>query len=224
MAAATSFLGGATVAASSLSASASLSSTASLSQSAATVSVAAPRCASLAVRCDQRAPETADVSRRGFSMAAVALLMAPAMAAFPARALLEADDDDDLLERMKRERKEKIELRESRGTYKTEEADIQAAVYGLSKVGAALEAGNSSAAAAELTAGWVGKADAAIAKISRSDAEKSLAAAFQSAIAALQSAAGASDVKGAKKAFLAAASALESWAKTAALDGELLGL
>ncbi|CAI5969544.1 unnamed protein product [Closterium sp. NIES-65] len=223
MAAATSSLG-ATFAVSSLSASSSLASAAPLSQSTATVSVAAPRCASLAVHCEQRTPETADVSRRGFSMAAVALLIAPAMAASPAHALLEADDDTDLLERMKRERKEKIELRESRGTYKAEEADIQAAVYGLSKVGAALEAGNSSAAAAELSAGWVAKADAAISKISRSDAEKSLAADFQSAIAALQSAAGASDVKGAKKAFLAAASALESWAKTAALDGELLGL
>eukprot|EP00475_Leptophrys_vorax_P040622 TRINITY_DN75623_c0_g1_i1.p1 TRINITY_DN75623_c0_g1~~TRINITY_DN75623_c0_g1_i1.p1 ORF type:complete len:251 (+),score=18.09 TRINITY_DN75623_c0_g1_i1:80-754(+) len=213
------------VSATALASSASISSTASVSQS--RIACAAPRLPTLAVRCEQSTTEAVDVSRRGFSMAAAALVLGavtPAVIPAPAVALLDADDDAELLERIKRERKEKIELRESRGSYKNEEADIQAAVYGLSKVGQALEAGDLSGASAALGSGWLAKADAAIAKISVSDGEKDLAAVFQSSTGAITSAVSASDIVGAKRAFLASALALEGWAKQAGLAGELKGL
>eukprot|EP00850_Spirogloea_muscicola_P000402 SM000001S04804 [mRNA] locus=s1:2261449:2268312:- [translate_table: standard] len=162
------------------------------------------------------------------ALAAAAAAAAALLAAGRAGAILEADDDEDLLERIKGERRGKIAKRQTLGEYKSEAASVQKAVYKLSRTGQALDEADYGTASrvlgASLDADWVAELRAALAKVTSNDEEQKQAEEISSALGALQTAVLKDDVEGACSAFLASAGALEKWSSLTGLNLELQGL
>eukprot|EP00897_Mesotaenium_endlicherianum_P009565 jgi/Mesen1/8637/ME000500S08111 len=165
----------------------------------------------------------AQVSRRSFFAAAAAV--SPILFASRALAILEADDDDALLEKVKKGRKDKIQRRTNLGSYKGDAAAIQKAVYKLSKTGKAIDDGDFASATNLLSnTEWLDEVKSALTNVTSGDAEQSAASDFTSAIGSLQAAVLKDDVEKAKSAFVSSASALETIVQLTGLTEEILGL
>ncbi|KAI4344146.1 hypothetical protein L6164_011410 [Bauhinia variegata] len=143
-------------------------------------------------------------------------------------AILEADDDVELLEKVKRDRKKRLEKQGVISSSSKETGYLQDLVYKLGKVGQAIENNDLSAAGSVLGGStdvdWVQKANAAFNKLSSSPEEKTAVETFNSSIASLISSVAKNDVDSSKVAFVSSASAFEKWTTLTGLVGQLKGL
>ncbi|XP_022866147.1 thylakoid lumenal 16.5 kDa protein, chloroplastic-like [Olea europaea var. sylvestris] len=143
-------------------------------------------------------------------------------------AILEADDDEELLEKVKRDRKKRIERQGVIKSSTKETAYLQDLVYKLSKVGQAIENKDLSAASSVLGPStdteWVSKINSAFNKLSSSPEEKTEVDNFNSSLSSLISSVSGKDIEASKKAFVASASALEKWTVLTGLNEQLKGL
>ncbi|GER51617.1 thylakoid lumenal 16.5 kDa protein, partial [Striga asiatica] len=143
-------------------------------------------------------------------------------------AILEADDDEELLEKVKKDRKKRLEKQGVIGSSTTETAYLQDLVYKLSETGQALETNDLSAAYSVLGSSkdteWVQRANSALNKLSSSNEEKTEVDAFNSSLVSLISSVSGNDIEGSKVAFVSCASALEKWTVLSGLVEQLKGL
>ncbi|KAK2966219.1 hypothetical protein RJ640_010036 [Escallonia rubra] len=164
-------------------------------------------------------------------------------------AILEADDDLELLEKVKKDRKKRIEkqgvisssnketgkanresspLRAIVGNVSLPCSYLQDVIYKLSEVGQAIENNDLPAASSVLgqttDTEWIKKANAALTKLSSSSEEKTEADAFYSSLSSLISSVIQKDIEASKVAFVASASAFEKWTNITGLVGQLKGL
>nr|XP_019703049.1 thylakoid lumenal 16.5 kDa protein, chloroplastic isoform X2 [Elaeis guineensis] len=123
-----------------------------------------------------RAPPPVPLSRRhglsvGFTALSLSLLGNPSRAA-----ILEAEDDEELLEKVKKDRKKRLQRQGVISSSDKETGYLQELVYKLSKVGQAIENNNLSAASSVLgpsaNADWVQNVNTAFTKLSSSPEEK----------------------------------------------------
>ncbi|KAG6424177.1 hypothetical protein SASPL_114590 [Salvia splendens] len=132
-------------------------------------------------------------------------------------AILEADEDDELMEKVKRDRKKRLEISSST----QEKAYLQDVVYKLSKIGQAIEKED----LAEANSVIVSAKDTEwLQKLSSSEEEKTEADLFQLSMASLISSISEKDEEGSKIAFVASATAFEKWTTLSGLAGQLKGL
>ncbi|KAG4930149.1 Thylakoid lumenal 16 protein, chloroplastic [Glycine soja] len=133
-------------------------------------------------------------------------------------AILDADDDEELLEKVKRDRKKRLER----------QGYLQDLVYKLSEVGKAIENNDLATAASVFGSGtdtdWVQNANIALDKLSASPEEKTVVDTFNSSLASLISSVAANDVESSKLAFVSSASAFEEWSSLTGLVVQLKGL
>ncbi|GAB4832849.1 hypothetical protein Ancab_006864 [Ancistrocladus abbreviatus] len=171
------------------------------------------------------------LTKRGFSLslATAFLLSLSGRGGFEVNAaILEADDDEELLERVKKDRKKRIERQGFINSSKQETAYLQDLVYKLSKVGQAIE--NNDLTTASLVLGqssktdWIQKANTAFTKLSSSPEEKAEVDMFNTSIAKLIASVVKKDVDSSKIAFVASASAFEKWTALTGLVEQLKGL
>eukprot|EP00250_Pteridium_aquilinum_P011788 c20303_g1_i1 orf=211-864(+) len=145
-----------------------------------------------------------------------------------ALALLEADDDEQLLEKVKEDRKKKIKRRGEINSFKEETASLQAAIYQLSKAGQALDGNDFSGASKALgespSEGWIVNVEKALSKVSSSAEEQDEAKLFSSSLASLQTAVSKQDLDTSKSAFVKSAGALEKWSFLTGFSEQLKGL
>ncbi|CAA7400198.1 unnamed protein product [Spirodela intermedia] len=143
-------------------------------------------------------------------------------------AILEADDDIELLEKVKKDRKKRLERQGVISSSSRETGYLQELVYKLSKVGQAIDGNDLSAAGTILgpnaNADWMKNANAAFAKLSSSSEEKNEVHAFNSSLASLITSVAKMDAESSKEAFVTSANALEKWVTLAGLVGEISGL
>ncbi|KAF7806402.1 Thylakoid lumenal 16.5 kDa protein, chloroplastic [Senna tora] len=143
-------------------------------------------------------------------------------------AILEADDDEELLEKVKRDRKKRLEKQGVINSSTKETGYLQEVVYNLSKVGQAIENNDLSTAGSVLggstNTDWVQKANIAFDKLSSSPEEKTEVDSFNSSLASLISSVAGNDVESSKLAFVSSASAFEKWTSLTGLVVKLKGL
>ncbi|KAI4377152.1 hypothetical protein MLD38_014832 [Melastoma candidum] len=143
-------------------------------------------------------------------------------------AVLEAEDDLELLEKVKKDRKRRLERQGIIKSSDKEKGYLQYLVYKLSEVGQAIDRDDLAVAGSVLgpstESEWVRNANAAFAKLSSSPEEKTEADTFNSALASLITSVTKKDVQSSKVAFVSSASALERWTKLTGLANELKGL
>ncbi|CAN4094594.1 unnamed protein product [Withania somnifera] len=143
-------------------------------------------------------------------------------------AILEADEDDELMEKVKRDRKKRLERQGIINSSSKEKGYLQDLVYKLSKVGQAIVNNDLSAASSVIgqttDADWVQKVNSAFNKFSGSDEEKTEVDSFNSSLSSLVSSVSKNDIEGSKTAFVASASAFEKWSTLTGFIEELKGL
>ncbi|XP_028753922.1 thylakoid lumenal 16.5 kDa protein, chloroplastic [Neltuma alba] len=143
-------------------------------------------------------------------------------------AILEADDDEELLEKVKRDRKKRLERQGVISSSKKETEYLQDLVYNLSRVGQAIENDDLATAGSVLggstSTDWVQKANIAFNKLSSSPEEKDEVDIFNSSLASLISSVAKKDVESSKIAFVSSASAFEKWTSLTGLFAQLKGL
>ncbi|KAM7511513.1 hypothetical protein LguiB_010388 [Lonicera macranthoides] len=143
-------------------------------------------------------------------------------------AILEADDDVELLEKVKMDRKKRLEKQGVISSSNKEKAYLQDLIYKLSKVGQAIENNDLSAAGSvlgqSLDTDWVQKANSALTKLSSSPEEKTEVDTFNSSLSSLISSVIQKDIEASKIAFVSSASAIEKWTISTGLVGQLKGL
>ncbi|KAM6553410.1 hypothetical protein CsatB_014172 [Cannabis sativa] len=143
-------------------------------------------------------------------------------------AILEADDDEELLERVKKDRKKRIERQGVLSSSNKETGYLQDVVYKLSKVGQAIDNNDLSAASSVLggstNSDWVKNANVAFTKLSSGPEEKNEVDTFNSSLSSLISSVTQNDVKSSKIAFVDSASAFEKWTNLTGLVSQLKGL
>ncbi|KAK6151767.1 hypothetical protein DH2020_014402 [Rehmannia glutinosa] len=199
-------------------------------------------------------PSSIVISRRSISLTTFLFSTLAAYKGFSDKAnaaILEAEDDEELLEKVKRDRKKRLE---KQGVIKsaanetdvldieitehvTANASIKAVdlsylqdlVYKLSKIGQAIEKNDLSAASSVLGSSskdteWVQKVNSALNKLSSSEEEKTEADAFNSSLASLISSVAGNDIEASKVAFVASATAFEKWTTLSGLVEQLKGL
>ncbi|XP_038974535.1 thylakoid lumenal 16.5 kDa protein, chloroplastic [Phoenix dactylifera] len=175
-----------------------------------------------------KAPPPVPLSRRhGLSVGLTALTLS--VLANPSRAaILEADDDEELLERVKKDRKKRLQRQGVISSSDKETGYLQELIYKLSKVGQAIENNNLSAASSVLgpsaNADWLQNVNTAFTKLSSSPEEKIEVDTFNSSLASLFSSVGKRDIESSKLAFVSSATALEKWIGLTGLVGQLKGL
>ncbi|CAN6162796.1 unnamed protein product [Urochloa humidicola] len=181
---------------------------------------------------DRREATAAAVGRRsGLAscvLAALAASFSPLAADRPARALvLEEDDDIELLERVKEDRKKRLEKQGIISSSGTETGYLQDVIYKLSKVGQAIDKDDLPAASSVLGPNsdvqWVQNANAAFSKFSSSPEERSMVDSFNASLASLFTSVNKLDTESSKSAFVSSATALEKWIALAGLSGQLKG-
>ncbi|KAF0932685.1 hypothetical protein E2562_011982 [Oryza meyeriana var. granulata] len=142
-------------------------------------------------------------------------------------AVLEADDDIELLERVKEDRKKRLQKQGIISSSGTETGYLQDLIYKLSKVGQAIDKNDLPAASSVLgpnsDAQWVQNINAAFTKFSSSPEEKNMVDSFNSSLASLITSVNKSDVDSSKSAFVSSATSLEKWIALAGLSGQLKG-
>ncbi|XP_020099333.1 thylakoid lumenal 16.5 kDa protein, chloroplastic isoform X3 [Ananas comosus] len=143
-------------------------------------------------------------------------------------AILEADDDEQLLERVKQDRKIRLQRQGVISSSGEETGYLQELVYKLSKVGQAIENDDLPAASSVLgpnaDAEWVQQVNTAFMKLSSSPEEKVEVETFNSSLASLFTSVGKRDVESSKMAFVSSAAALEKWIGLTGLVSQLKGL
>ncbi|OVA11530.1 hypothetical protein BVC80_1019g9 [Macleaya cordata] len=143
-------------------------------------------------------------------------------------AILEADDDVELLEKVKKDRKKRLEKQGVISSSNNETEYLQELVYKLSKVGQAIDNNDLSAAGSVLgpntDSDWVQKVNQALNKLSSNADEMTEVDAFNSSLATLISSVTRNDIKSSKIAFVSSAIALEKWTALTGLVGQLKGL
>ncbi|KAI5320610.1 hypothetical protein L3X38_040318 [Prunus dulcis] len=143
-------------------------------------------------------------------------------------AILEADDDEELLEKVKRDRKKRLERQGVISSAKKETGYLQELVYRLSKAGQAIESNDlptaSSVLGASTDTDWVQKANIALNKLSSSPEEKTEVDTFNSSLASLISSVTRNDIDSSKLAFVSSANAIEKWTSLTGLIDQLKGL
>ncbi|KAJ0265065.1 Thylakoid lumenal 16.5 kDa protein [Hirschfeldia incana] len=143
-------------------------------------------------------------------------------------AILEADDDEELLEKVKQDRKKRIERQAVLNSAVKEKGYLQDLVYNLSKVGQAIENNDLPAAGLVLGNGsdteWVKTANLAFTKLSASPEENTEVETFNSSLASLVTSVNKNDLESSKLAFVSSASALEKWSSLTGLLGQLKGI
>ncbi|KAL4654107.1 thylakoid lumenal 16.5 kDa protein, chloroplastic [Castanea sativa] len=143
-------------------------------------------------------------------------------------AILEADEDDELMEKVKRDRKKRLEKQGVISSSNKETEYLQDLVYKLSKIGLAID--NNDLSTAGLVLGgstdtdWVKNANKAFNKLSSSPEEKTQVDTFNSSLANLISSVTRNDVESSKLAFVWTASSFEKWTTLTGLIGQLKGL
>ncbi|PNW81686.1 hypothetical protein CHLRE_06g256250v5 [Chlamydomonas reinhardtii] len=175
----------------------------------------------------QATPNTA--SRR--AILGVALL--PALMYAPkALALIPDEEDEDLVEKAKANRRAR--LAQQRGVTRDfmasenltdrrleqELVPVQKAVYKLAKSGSQLESGDLKGAASTLSESWVGDFSTVASTVSGSTTAGKLVEAIKS----VQAAAAKGDAAGSKRAYVSLVSDLQSWADASGLATSLKGL
>ncbi|KAF9614982.1 hypothetical protein IFM89_021412 [Coptis chinensis] len=142
-------------------------------------------------------------------------------------AILEAEDDIKLLEKVE-DKKKMIERQAVVSSSTTETAYLQELVYKLSKVGQALQENKLSIANSVLgpstKADWIQKVNKAFSKLSSSPEEKIEVDTFNSSLTTLISSVTRNDIKSSKIAFVSSVVALEKWTTLSGLVGQLNGL
>ncbi|KAJ4815613.1 Thylakoid lumenal 16.5 kDa protein [Rhynchospora pubera] len=142
--------------------------------------------------------------------------------------VLEADDDLELLEKVKKDRKKRLERQGVISSSVAETGYLQELVYKLSKVGQAIEKSDFSAASSVLgqntNADWVQNVNKAFTKLSSSSEEKTEVDEFNSSLASLFTSVSKQDVEASKVAFVSSASALEKWIDLTGLNARIKGL
>ncbi|XP_042418992.1 thylakoid lumenal 16.5 kDa protein, chloroplastic-like isoform X4 [Zingiber officinale] len=171
---------------------------------------------------------TAAVGRRELGLSACFTALTLSLARPAPAAVLEADDDLELLEKVKKDRKKRLEKQGVISSSLKEKGHLQEVIYKLSKVGQAIENNDLDAASSLLgpstTVEWVQNVNAAFSKLSSSPEEKTEVDNFNSSLASLFASVGDRDVGSSKLAFVSSASALEKWVEFAGLVGQLKGL
>ncbi|CAL5198646.1 unnamed protein product [Lathyrus oleraceus] len=172
------------------------------------------------------------VTKRGISIGFVTslVLSLSGKGLFDANAaILEADDDVELLEKVKKDRIKRLEKQGVISSSTKETGYLQDVVYKLSEVGKAIEKNDLTTAGSVLGSGkdatdWVQKANIALNKLSSSPEEKTEVDTFNSSLASLVSSVAQNDVKSSKIAFVSSAAAFEKWTSLTGLVGKLKGL
>ncbi|KAJ7956713.1 thylakoid lumenal 16.5 kDa protein, chloroplastic [Quillaja saponaria] len=143
-------------------------------------------------------------------------------------AILEAEDDVELLEKVKQDRKKRLERQGVISTSSKETGYLQDLVYKLSKVGQSIENNDLPSAGSVLGGGtdtdWVRKANIAFNKLSSSPEQKTEVDTFNSSLASLITSVSRNDVESSKLAFVSSATAFEKWTTLTGLVGQLKGL
>uniref|UniRef100_A0A1J3JU07 Thylakoid lumenal 16.5 kDa protein, chloroplastic n=1 Tax=Noccaea caerulescens TaxID=107243 RepID=A0A1J3JU07_NOCCA len=143
-------------------------------------------------------------------------------------AILEADDDEELLEKVKQDRKKRIERQAVINSAAKEKGYLQDLVYKLSKVGQAIENNDLPAAVSVLGKGtdteWVKTVNLAFTKLSSSPEENTEVETFNSSLASLITSVNKNDIESSKLAFVSSASAFEKWTTLTGLLAQLKGI
>ncbi|XP_061350800.1 thylakoid lumenal 16.5 kDa protein, chloroplastic isoform X1 [Gastrolobium bilobum] len=143
-------------------------------------------------------------------------------------AILEAEDDEELMEKVKKDRKKRLERQGVINSSTKETEYLQDLVYKLSEVGQAIENNDLPTAGSVFGKGtdtdWVQKANIALNKLSSSPEEKTEVDIFNSSLASLVSSVSRNDVESSKLAFVSSASAFEKWTSLTGLVVQLKGL
>jgi len=161
-------------------------------------------------------------------LAALAASFSPLAGDRPARAMvLEEDEDIELLERVKEDRKKRLQKQGVISSSGTETGYLQDLIYKLSKVGQAIDKDDLPAASSVLGPSpdtqWVQNINAAFSKFSSSPEERSMVDSFNSSLASLFTSVNKLDAESSKSAFVSSATALEKWIALAGLSGQLKG-
>ncbi|CAL0330492.1 unnamed protein product [Lupinus luteus] len=180
---------------------------------------------------NKSAIHTQSVTKRALSITILTsfLLSLSGKGCFDANAaILEADDDVELLEKVKKDRKKRLERQGVISSSTKETGYLQDVVYKLSKVGEAIENNDLPTAGSVLGKGtdtdWVQKATTALTKLSSNPEEKAEVDAFNSSLASLISSVAQNDVESSKVAFVSSATAFEKWISLTGLVAQLKGL
>ncbi|KAI5016075.1 hypothetical protein ZWY2020_005926 [Hordeum vulgare] len=129
-------------------------------------------------------------------------------------AILEADDDLELLEHVKEDKKKRLQKQGIISSSAAETGYLQDRVYKLSKVGQAIDKDDLAAAGDVLGLG---------SNAPSSSEEKSAVDSFNSLLSSLFTSVSKSDINSCKSAFVSLATALEKWVELAGLTGKLKG-
>uniref|UniRef100_A0A803LH89 Maintenance of Photosystem II under High light 2 C-terminal domain-containing protein n=1 Tax=Chenopodium quinoa TaxID=63459 RepID=A0A803LH89_CHEQI len=189
------------------------------------------------------------LSKRSFALSLSSAFLLPlAGKAVPLAeaAPLEAEDDLELLEKVKKDRKKRLEKQGVINSSTKEKVAsfycplvflssavlpsgyLQDVVYKLSEVGQAIDSNDLKAASSVLGAStdtdWIKKANSAFAKLSSDPEEKEEVDMFNTSISKLITSVAQKDVESSKIAFVSSASAFEKWTALTGLDGVLKGL
>ncbi|TYG60143.1 hypothetical protein ES288_D07G044700v1 [Gossypium darwinii] len=175
-------------------------------------------------------PPTPALTKRGFSLCFItSLVLAAGNGCSNAiAAILEADDDEELLEKVKKDRKKRLERQGVISSSGQEKGYLQDVVYKLSEIGLAIDNNDLSTASSVLGGStdteWVKNANVAFNKLSSSPEEKTQVETFNSSLASLISSVTKNDVESSKVAFVTSATAFEKWTTLTGLVGQLKGL
>ncbi|KNA13127.1 hypothetical protein SOVF_119550 [Spinacia oleracea] len=171
------------------------------------------------------------VSKRSFALSlSSAFLISLAGKGVPLAeaAPLEDEDDLELLEKVKRDRKKRLERQGAINSSTKEKGYLQDVVYKLSEVGQAIDSNDLKAASSVLGAStdtdWIKKANSAFTKLSLDAEEKEEVDMFNTSISKLISTVALKDVESSKVAFVSSASAFEKWTALTGLNGVLKGI
>ncbi|EPS60276.1 hypothetical protein M569_14527 [Genlisea aurea] len=143
-------------------------------------------------------------------------------------AVLEAEDDVELLEKVKKDRKKRIDRQGLISSSAKETGYLQDLVYKLSRVGQAIEGNDLSQVSSVLgrtkDSEWLQNVNAALSKFSSSEEEKTEVDAFNSSLASLISFVSGNDIESSKVVFVESATAFVKWAALSGLGDKLKGL
>ncbi|VFQ73627.1 unnamed protein product [Cuscuta campestris] len=143
-------------------------------------------------------------------------------------AILEAEDDEELLQKVKMDKKKRVERQGLISSSGKETAHLQDLVYKLNRIGEAIDKNDLPAASGvlgqDLKTDWVKNVNSALDKFSISPQEKAEVDAFSSSLASLISSVEKKDFEASRVAFVASATAFEKWTTLTGLARELKGI
>ncbi|KAF6260931.1 hypothetical protein COO60DRAFT_1504022 [Scenedesmus sp. NREL 46B-D3] len=187
--------------------------------------------------CNSVKADAEAVNRRSALTAGLVVMGALVAAPVPkAWALIPDEEDEELLERAKANRKQRLAAQKEttrdflrEGGIKDKQLDsellpVQKAVFQLAKSGSQLEAGDLKGVSSNLSSGWVEEFSRATSVLDASEAEKAKAVAIFDGITSLRDIANKGDLRGSKQQYVALVAALNDWASSTGLAKDLRGL